>query len=173
MGSSYPPGRGEAGPIWSCSGWGLPCRWCYHQRGALLPHLFTLTDWSPAGGLFSVALSVDSRPPGVTWHPARWSPDFPPLPDRKGDCLANSRNNINKTQYPEPLLQPGMRSKTASGERPDRAPSQADTARIYGHRSSGRSGQRPEPEGGFRLGCAGYARPRRRRPSAQREDSLR
>jgi hypothetical protein len=30
------------------------------------------------GGIFSVALSVGSRPPGVTWHPARRSPDFPP-----------------------------------------------------------------------------------------------
>jgi len=30
------------------------------------------------GGVFSVALSVGSRPPGVTWHPALWSPDFPP-----------------------------------------------------------------------------------------------
>jgi hypothetical protein len=26
----------------------------------------------------SVALSVGSRPPGVTWPPALWSPDFPP-----------------------------------------------------------------------------------------------
>ena len=31
-------------PIWSCSGWGLPCRSCYHVRGALLPHHFTLTS---------------------------------------------------------------------------------------------------------------------------------
>jgi len=31
-----------------------------------------------AGGIFSVALSVGSRPPGVTWHPALRSPDFPP-----------------------------------------------------------------------------------------------
>jgi len=30
------------------------------------------------GGLFSVALSMGFRPPGVTWRPARWSPDFPP-----------------------------------------------------------------------------------------------
>ena len=29
------------------------------------------------GGLFSVALSVDSRRPDVIWHPALWSPDFP------------------------------------------------------------------------------------------------
>ncbi len=30
------------------------------------------------GGIFSAALSVGSRPPGVTWHPALRSPDFPP-----------------------------------------------------------------------------------------------
>ncbi len=30
------------------------------------------------GGLFSVALSMGSRPPGVTWRPVRRSPDFPP-----------------------------------------------------------------------------------------------
>ncbi len=30
-------------PIWSCSGWGLPCHDCYQPRGALLPHHFTLT----------------------------------------------------------------------------------------------------------------------------------
>src|SRR3569832_3033131 len=32
------------------------------------------------GGIISVALSVGSRPPGVTWHPALWSPDYPPYP---------------------------------------------------------------------------------------------
>ena len=32
-----------------------------------------------AGGIFSAALSVGSRPPGITWHPALWSPDFPPF----------------------------------------------------------------------------------------------
>ncbi len=32
---------------------------------------------TPFGGLFSVALSVGSRRPGVTWHLALWSPDFP------------------------------------------------------------------------------------------------
>jgi len=30
-------------PIWSCTGWGLPCRRRYRNRGALLPHRFTLT----------------------------------------------------------------------------------------------------------------------------------
>jgi len=31
------------------------------------------------GGLLSAALVVGLRRPGVTWHPAHWSPDFPPL----------------------------------------------------------------------------------------------
>ncbi len=41
------------------------------------------STWS--GGIFSAALSVGSRPPGVTWHPALWSPDFPPPPSFKGN----------------------------------------------------------------------------------------
>ena len=44
----------------------------------LLPHPFTLTCALKAiGGLLSAALSVGSRPPGVTWHTTLWSPDFP------------------------------------------------------------------------------------------------
>ncbi len=31
-------------PIWPCSEWGLPCHECYHPRGELLPHPFTLTS---------------------------------------------------------------------------------------------------------------------------------
>jgi len=43
------PTRGQCGPhhcppIWSCSGWGLPCHRCCQRRGALLPHHFTLTS---------------------------------------------------------------------------------------------------------------------------------
>jgi hypothetical protein len=64
------PGNGlRAVPIWSCSRWGLPCRSRYRSRGALLPHLFTLTFWpKPSGGLFSVALSLGSPPPDVIRH---------------------------------------------------------------------------------------------------------
>jgi len=42
----------------------------------------TSRGWE-AGGIFSVALSVGSRRPEVIWHPALWSPDFPP------PCTAN------------------------------------------------------------------------------------
>ncbi len=44
------------------------------------------------GGVFSVALSVGSRPPGVTWRRAMRSPDFPPPSCENGDCLADSRD---------------------------------------------------------------------------------
>jgi len=36
-----------AAPIWSCSRWGLPCRFRCRSRGALLPHPFTLTGRVP------------------------------------------------------------------------------------------------------------------------------
>jgi len=56
---------------------------CYQPCGALLPHPFTLTgnlttQLGRLGGLLSVALSVGSHLPGVTWRSALWSPDFPP-----------------------------------------------------------------------------------------------
>jgi len=41
------------------------------------------------GGMFSVALSVGFRPPGVTWHSALRSPDFPPRPGDRSDCPAD------------------------------------------------------------------------------------
>ena len=80
-------------PIWSCSEWGLPCH-------ALLPgaRCALTAPFHPyrppkgdLGGLLSAALSVGSRRPGVTWHSALWSPDFPPPHKSGGDCLANSR----------------------------------------------------------------------------------
>ncbi len=66
----------SSSPIWSCTGWGLPCHFRHRKRGELLPHRFTLT--SPRrGGLFSVALSVGSLLLGVTQHPALRCSDFP------------------------------------------------------------------------------------------------
>ncbi len=47
-----------------------------------------------AGGIFSAALSVGSRPPGVTWRPTLWSPDFPLLVKTNSDCLANSEASL-------------------------------------------------------------------------------
>jgi len=49
------------------------------RAGALLPHLFTITCalFRAIGCVFSVALSVGSRPLGVTQRPALRSSDFP------------------------------------------------------------------------------------------------
>ena len=39
-------------PIWPCTRWGFPCRVACASRGALLPHLFTLTaELALNGGL--------------------------------------------------------------------------------------------------------------------------
>ena len=77
---------------WPCSGWGLPCGSCHQKPGALLPHHFTLTctAFAAIGGLLSAALSVASRRPGVTRHPALRSSDFPPAASRRRSSLAHS-----------------------------------------------------------------------------------
>ena len=67
-------------PIWSCSEWGLPCRSVTGLAVRSYRTISPLPDPTCVGHrrFLSVALSVASRPPGVTWHPALRSPDFPP-----------------------------------------------------------------------------------------------
>src|SRR5262245_66516948 len=67
----------RAAPTRFCFRWGLPCRPCYQERGALLPHPFTLTCSrlaASAGGLLSVALSLGLPPPDVIRHRASMKP---------------------------------------------------------------------------------------------------
>ncbi len=66
-------------PIWSCSRWGLPCR---SVTGLAVRSYRTISPLPRAScetvrRYLSVALSVGLRRPGVTWHLALWSPDFP------------------------------------------------------------------------------------------------
>ena len=79
-------------PIWSCSEWGLPCRttltpYAVRSYRTLSPLPVPLRA---IGGLLSVALAVSSRCPGVTWHSALWSPDFPRCTCVRRDCPADS-----------------------------------------------------------------------------------
>src|SRR3954453_19333067 len=84
-----PPGR-QRPPIWPCSVRGFACHPCCHGRGALLPHLFTLTLRRTAGfrqplaqgGMFSVPLSFELPRPGVPRRTALRSSDFPPFDER-------------------------------------------------------------------------------------------
>ena len=70
----------RAAPIRSCSRWGLPCRCRCRQRGALLPHRFTLACAGcpvPAvSSLWHFPWGRPRRPLAATVDP--WSPDFPP-----------------------------------------------------------------------------------------------
>ncbi len=94
-------------PIWSCSRWGLPCRSvtglavrsyrtisplpaprhpaAVAERAWPMRRIANTLQQRQRGGegrrrYLSVALSVGSRRPGVTWHLALWSPDFPRHP---------------------------------------------------------------------------------------------
>ena len=80
-GSSDLPGSRRAA---LCSLFGLAssgvymCPLCYQRGGSLLHCLSTLTC-AERRRFISVALSLESPPPDVIWHPALWSPDFPLL----------------------------------------------------------------------------------------------
>jgi hypothetical protein len=84
-------------PIRSCSGWGLPCHATLSPRAV---RSYRTVSPLPVplraiGGLLSVALAVSSRCPGVTWHPALWSPDFPRCACARRDCPADSAEHCN------------------------------------------------------------------------------
>lgn len=65
-------------PIWPCSEWGLPCRSVAGLAVRSYRTISPLPSCSRSLGRYlSVALSVGSRRPGVTWHSALRSPDFP------------------------------------------------------------------------------------------------
>ena len=96
-------GPRQCSPIWSCSEWGLPCHAALSPRAVRsyrtvsplprIPDPFAGVS-KPFGGLFSVALSVGSRRPGVTWHSALWSPDFPRSTCAPRDCPADSADIV-------------------------------------------------------------------------------
>jgi len=100
-------GPRHGSPIRPCSRWGLPCRSVARLAVRSYRTVSPLPDPLRAiGGLLSVALSVGSRRPGVTWHPALWSPDFPrrakrdaaawPAPSRSvtGRACGNERSGV-------------------------------------------------------------------------------
>ena len=91
-------------PIWSCSEWGLPCRKLLPVARCALTapfHPYLCPKNRAIGGLLSAALSVGSRPPGVTWHSALWSPDFPP-PDTRCYSLREETRNRAAVAWPTP-----------------------------------------------------------------------
>ena len=153
--------RARAVPIWSCSRWGLPCRFRCRKRGALLPHRFTLTRRRPcaasAGGLFSVALSL-RLPPRRTLSGTAcpWSPDFPlEAAFRHWSQAAVRPTDVSGMEFATRGVKPGQSgelSLTFGGER-DFAPGRHAASR---HPPGGRdqTGKRREcrGDGGGTLG---------------------
>jgi len=68
------------------------------------------------GGLFSVALSLGSPPPGVTRHAALWSSDFPPRYETAAATSPAPTCGSYHAPRP-PVMPPGWRA-TAAGARP-------------------------------------------------------
>ena len=75
--------RRRAAPIRSCSRWGLPCHPCYQERGALLPHPFTLALCLRLRWLrrFAFCDTIPrSPPPEIIRHRASKEPGLSSLP---------------------------------------------------------------------------------------------
>src|SRR5207244_1620415 len=136
--SSDDPGRVSL-LTWPCSDWGLPCHGRYRRvRWALTPP-FHPYPWIP-GGLISVALSVASRRPGVTWQSALWSSDFP------RHAIATSAPRPSCPTLPGIKLPGGRRARQGS---PFPAPRQAPdrSAEIVITERHPLRGADPEPDG--------------------------
>ena len=92
--------------FWPCFRRGLPCRAGRPARGALLPHLFTLT---PCGVVYSLwrypaagDIAPASRPMPRTYYAARFEPA--PCPVKFGSSsppLREERPSIRGLNYPE------------------------------------------------------------------------
>ena len=111
-------------PIRFCSRWGLPCRCRCRQRGALLPHRFTLTPTNTQrgrGGLFSVALSLRTTrcakppPPDVIRHRSSMEPGLSsPAAFRhwRGAAVRPTdagRNGVRGSRAVKPLMASGKK----------------------------------------------------------------
>src|SRR5690606_16110878 len=104
------PGLGRSGqllvPAWPCSGWGLPCHSCYQERGALLPHPFTLAC-APSRGPSAVCSLLhfpspcDARAlPGTLPCGARTFLDTPKVP--RSSLATREKQQLRITNYELP-----------------------------------------------------------------------
>ena len=113
-------------PIWSCSRWGLPCRFRCRSRGGLLPHRFTLAVLaSQEGGLFSVALSLGSPPPDVIRHRVSVEPGLSSPVRLPARVQPSSRLTRRLTRLPVPAGQADRRAAPSFPGRSCRPPGPA------------------------------------------------
>ena len=137
-------------PVWPCSGWGLACHDGFPSRGALLPHLFTLTLRSrtqsgEAGRCVFCATFRRLAAPGR--YPASCSVEFGLS---SPDWIAPARQSANRLD---------RASETVGGDHP--ACSSAFCAVVPLSDRSDRRATRPSPRSPRPRGWS----PRPRRPS--------
>src|SRR5690554_1105318 len=92
-------GYPQCSPIWSCSRRGLPCHFRYRKRGALLPHLFTLTAVRRPRRYIFCGTFRRLAPPRRYLAPCPMEPGLssPRVQNAGSDCLANSRSYCIKS----------------------------------------------------------------------------
>ena len=120
--SSSTPGDGSSQPIvplfgLAPSGVYRALRRCPRRRWALTPPFHPCHACLAAsfGGLLSVALAVASRRPGVTWHSALWSPDFPRRSCLRRGCLGRLRHPYSDRVPAPPALVAGLAASELLG----------------------------------------------------------
>ena len=109
------------GPLFGLAPGGMPSRACCQRPRCALTAPFHPCRPEKTGGLLSVASAAGSRPPGVTWHPVLWSPDFPhALLLRTRGCLTDSPPSIVLSFAPQGdglfVQRAARRSRDSGGE---------------------------------------------------------
>ena len=97
------------------------------------PYLCSGANTEAIGGLFSAALSVGSRPPGVTWHPALWSPDFPPHVLQARHTATVQPTSAHSRRYFGPKMQALKRSMAATTSQHGKTWRTASIEKKYRH----------------------------------------
>lgn len=154
-----PEGRRPA-PLFGLAPGGVFPATGLRRRGALLPHLFTLAvapREARLGGVFSVALSVGLRPPGVTWRPVLWSPDFPPRTHPARDAAQRLPDRLSHRQV---SAERGRAASTTHSPPPCRdLSSHGRSRRERPERRTGSGAERCDPSG--RWAGSAYCRTQR------------
>ena len=99
-------------PIWPCTRWGFPCRVACASRGALLPHLFTLTGPAMRDRRFDFLWHYPSKSLS-TFRPRVSQPNEPGL---RGIAPFGVRTFLPRLA-PEAILRPSKTSGNLAAKR--------------------------------------------------------
>ena len=142
-------------PAGSCSGWGLPCRSGHPDRGALLPHRFTLASWRRCRRPVAVCFLWHCPSTRVDWPLASTLPrgarTFLPLPRaaaagvHPGHSGRTGLSRRRRGRHPRPFrTRPGLLQDYPPSSDGPESPRSGGDAGDGGLLPAG-DGSRPEP----------------------------